>query len=285
MQSILEILRQEILRQKLNIYTVAEFGEDGCQTVPIQPANAGNNSYSIAKAFTMTAVGMLQDDGFLDVHDHVFPLFEGEFSEKYDKRWKNVTIEHLLRHRVGFDCGFLDIDTENICEYGTDDFLPIVLSRRLPFEPGTHYAYSDAAYYLLSRIVTVKTGKKLDDFLWERLFRPLEFQEAAFSRCPKGYPMGATGLYIRTQDMVKLGWVYVNHGVYRSIPIVSGKWVDQVLACGYEFSRQGSGNVYAKAGMNGQMLCFSYDSRKAVAWHGYCPEGTALLDGYLKDSF
>ena len=277
-------LEKEILKSKWNIYTIAEITENEEKVIHIQPANSCNNSYSVAKAFTATAIGMLQDDGLLNVHDLVFPILEQSFPHNYDKKWGKVTIEHVLKHQVGFDRGFLDIDVENIYKYGTDDFLHIVLSRDLPFEPGTHSVYSDAAYYLLSRIVTEKSGRKLDDFLMERLFLPLEFQEIAWSTCPKGYPMGATGLYIRTEDMVKLGWVYVNGGIYNGKCIVSENWIKQTLSCGYELSKQGELNAYAKGGMNGQMLYLSFDSKRAIAWHGYNPNGTAALENILQHS-
>ena len=45
----------------LNIYSIAVMDGDGIRTVQLQPANRCNNSYSVAKAFTMTAIGMLWD--------------------------------------------------------------------------------------------------------------------------------------------------------------------------------------------------------------------------------
>ncbi|MDP4152244.1 MAG: serine hydrolase [Bacillota bacterium] len=281
---LLERLTEQAKKDKLNIYNIAEMTKEVTRAIHLQPANSCNNSYSVAKVFTVTAIGMLQDDGILNVKDHLFPIFKDAFPPVYDKKWEKVTIEDAIKHRVGFDKGFLDIDAENIYEYGADDFLQIVLSHSLSFEPGTQRVYSDAAYYLLSRIVTAKTGRKLDDFLLERLFNPLEFQEIAWSKCPKGYPMGATGLYIRTEDMVKLGFVYLSGGMYRGKRIVSEAWVDQVLRCGYELRHFGNGNSYGKRGMNGQMLYISFDSKTAVAWHGYNRDGVdSMLELLKKD--
>lgn len=280
----IEKLKELISLHKLNIYAIAEITEKGEKSIRLQPSNSCNNSYSVAKVFTATAIGMLQDDGLLNVKDLVFPIFQEAFPKNYDKKWEKVTIEHVIKHQVGFDRGFLDIDVENIYEYDTDDFLYIVLSHQLEFEPGTHCAYSDAAYYLLPRIITAKTGKKLDDFLQDRLFNPLEFQEVAWSKCPKGYPIGATGLYIRTQDMVKLGWVYLNAGMYNDKHIISEKWVKQALSCEYGLSRQGDQNAYTKGGMFNQMLYISLEPKIAIAWHGYNPEDINLLYNYLTSS-
>lgn len=253
----------------LNIYRIAFADKSGIREKTLHPANACTNSYSVAKAFTVTAIGMLCDQNKLRVSDMVYDLFQSDFPKKFDSRWKSVTIEHLLTHKVGFMRGFLDIDKETISKYASNDFLQIVLSKPLIFTPGKHYQYSDAASYLLSRIVTKISGENLDDFLRPTLFDKLGFQEMAWSCCPFGYPMGATGLYIRTSDMVKLGYVYANNGTYHGQRVISENWVQQVLSQGYEFHPCNDNGWYAKGGMYGQMLCFSTHKQEAYAWHAY----------------
>ena len=151
----------------------------------------------------------------------------------YDKKWDSVTVDNVIKHKVGFNEGFLDIDVEDVAgyeqKYGTrTDFLKIVLSHNIYFEPGTQFCYSDAAYYLLSRVVTKKSGERLDDFLNSRLFVPLCFSEVAWSHCPQGFPMGATGLYIRTNDMVKVAQLYLNRGMYEGRRYFSEDWYNTV---------------------------------------------------------
>jgi CubicO group peptidase (beta-lactamase class C family) len=80
--------------------------------------------------------------------------------------------------------------------------------------------------------------------------------------------MGATGLYLRTEDMVKLGILYLNKGLWKGTRVISEEWVDLVLEQGYEFKDQGNGWA-GKGGMNGQMLTFHTKKGLAVAWHSY----------------
>ena len=91
----------------------------------------------------------------------------------------------------------------------------------------------------------------------------------AWSCCPHGYPMGATGLYLSTGDMAKLGLVYANGGRYGEKQVVSEAWVALALDRGYEFRPVGERGLYAKGGMRGQMLCFSVEKGEAYAWHGF----------------
>ena len=243
---------------------VASFGE----------CNRGNpcqNIYSVAKAFTMTAIGIICDRNLLTVDEKVTDLFADFLPDGMDKRWYNVTVDHLLTHTAGLHDGQLDIDCIDINTFDTDDFLDMTLRTELLYEPGDGNTYSDAAYYLLSRIVTLKTGEKLDDFLWRELFRPCAFREAAWSKCPLGYPMGATGLYIYAEDMAKLGQIYLDGGVYNGRRILSEDWVNLSLMRPYEFTPRGF-NTYGKGGMRGQMLLVIPEKRRVVAWTA-CDDG------------
>lgn len=266
---IIEKIAHKAKLEGLNIYSIASIDASGKHEYILNPADACTNSYSVAKAFTVTAIGMLWDQNKIRVEDNVYKLFENDFPKHFDSRWESVTIEHLLTHKVGFGRGFLDIDVENIADYPSNDFLQVVLSEPLPLLPGSFYQYTDAAFYLLSRIVTKVTQEKLVDFLRPILFGKLGFQELAWSCCPYGFTMGATGLYIRTSDMVKLGWVYANGGKYNDQHIISQEWVNLVLEKQYEFTKRDDNGTYAKGGMLGQMLCFSITRKEALAWHAY----------------
>lgn len=80
--------------------------------------------------------------------------------------------------------------------------------------------------------------------------------------------MGATGLYIRTVDMVKLGQVYLNGGTYGDTRIISEDWVKLTLENGYELNKMKE-NSYGKGGMNGQQLWVFPEKNHVIAWHGY----------------
>ena len=249
------------------VYSICEIKDGVSRNIDIVPSSHCHNSYSVTKAFVVTALGILEDRGLLSVDDPVYPIFADKFPEGFDEKWKKAKISDVMRHMVGFEYGFLDIDCEDILSYGTDDFLSIVLSKPLKYEPGTVSVYSDAAYYLLSRVVTEKSGKRLDDFLIEEVLVPLQFREYAFSKCPYGYPIGATGLYISTADMAKLGQLYLQNGVYNGKRILTEEFVRKALGQ-FEFLPTGDGG-FAKAGMLGQYLYINPVDNRVIAIHSY----------------
>ena len=109
----------------------------------------------------------------------------------------------------------------------------------------------------------------LDNFLWKELLVKLDFQEMAWSHCPKGHAMGATGLYISSDDMVKLGVVYLNCGVYRGQRVLSEEWCRMALDKEYGIDQCSNGKVYAKGGMFGQRLFIIPDKKLAGAVQAY----------------
>lgn len=250
--------------------TLVDNGES--ETAVLTPANGAQNSYSIAKAFTVTAIGMLVDRKLLRVDEKVCDILRDMLPPDLDTSWEMMTVHHLLTHSAGFAGGCLDIDAENQVPIAGEDYLAYLLRSKPEYTPGTERRYSDAAYYLLSRIFTAKSDKKMDDYLLQHLFYPLGFREMAWSKCPKGYPMGATGLYVYTEDLAKLGVLYLNRGMYGGEQIISKEWVDTVLSEGYEFTKTAGGG-YGKGGMYGQMLIFYPHRNIVVAYHSFGGDG------------
>lgn len=261
--------KQEILNRKLNVYFISQADKNyNIEKETVVPANPCCNCYSVAKAFTVTAIGMLYDKKLLTPDSLLTDILSKHLPNNIDPKWHKVTLHHLMLHKVGFGCGMLDIDSEDASLYPTTDYLKIVLSTELKYEPGTVYQYTDAAFYLLSRVVFELTNTDLSDVLRPALMDTMRFKEYSWSVCPMGYSIGATGLYLRTEDVAKLGILYINGGNWKGTQIISKEWVDLVLKNGYEFSAL-RGGWYGKGGMCGQLLMFNPEKGKVVAFHSY----------------
>ena len=227
------------------------------------------NTYSVAKFFTMTAIGLLYDKGLVKPEDKICDILKDEITYDIpDKSWYSVTVEHALTHSAGLPGGFLDIDVHNSTEF-TTDFLRYMLMTQLEYEPGTESRYSDGAFYLLARVAEKLSGMPMDDFLWKELFVKLGFREAAWSHCPMGHAMGATGFYANSADMVKLGYVYLNGGMYRGRRILSEEWInlatEKEYGCGWDNGRE----CYSKGGMNGQTITMVPSTKTAFMIQSY----------------
>lgn len=260
-----------------HIFRVTEILQGESETLELHPVPRCQNSYSVAKVFVVTALGMLWDRGLLRLDDKITDILHRFLPNNIDPRWEAVTVEDAILHKLGLPGGFLDIDLKDCPAYGTD-FLDCVFSEPFVTDPCQTYCYTDAAYYLLSRVVAALAGMPLDDFLREELFLPLQFAEVAWTRCPKGHAMGATGLYLHSADMAKLGEVYLRGGLYGGKRLISAEWVQTVLKKGYELSPIAGTGAYGKRGMYGQMLLLQPRTQRVVAFHGFSPKSIGDLN-------
>lgn len=262
-----EQIVQEIEALNLNLYDFAICTQEGVQSHYFRFCNACNDSYSVGKVFVMSAVGILYDEGLIHPEDRIAALMKETVPAGVDPGWRLVSVEQALTHRIGFSEDFLDIDVDDTTKYPTDDYLALVFDHPLGYPPGAHYEYSDAASYLLARLVEHVSGRPTDQLLAEKLLIPMGFREVAWSRCPRGHMIGATGMYARASDIVKLGWLYLNGGVYEDKRLLSPRWVRRALEREYEFRMITPGGLIGKGGTYGQCVALSREGHFAAAWH------------------
>ena len=260
------------------IRVAAARGDGPVESLDLRPASLCLNVYSVAKTFTMTALGLLYDQGLIDPQDRLCDILSDELPPRgMDERWRGVTLDMLLRHRAGMPAGFLDIDVTDPRTF-TDDYLGYALTQPLAYAPDTEARYSDGAYYLLARAVEKRAGMALDTFLWREALTALSFRELAASRDPRGHVIGATGMYMGAADMVRLGQVYLGGGTYQGRQILSRAWVDTALSRGYALDRTAGGRAYAKGGMYGQMLIIAPDSGRVAAVQAFGHGGGPIAE-------
>ncbi|MBQ8955006.1 MAG: beta-lactamase family protein [Clostridia bacterium] len=283
MSPFLEALGAFLDAQPFEIIRLSEVYRDGpIETLERTRASFCQNVYSVAKTFTMTAAGLLYDRGLLRLDERLCDILHDELPARgMDERWRGSTVEMALTHRLGLPGGFLDIDVNRSSDF-TEDFLGYLLTYPLACEPGTEARYSDGAYYLLARAVEKKAGMPLDNFLWQTLLTRLDFQEMAWSHCPRGHVIGATGLYVHASDMVKLGMVYLDGGLYRGRRVLSREWTELAMARGFALDWDEQRRACHKGGMHGQALIILPEQRRVAALQSYGAD-SRLIAAWARD--
>ena len=278
----LESCRTMIPGRWPNIIRISEVYRDGeIRTLECMSVSPCQDVYSVAKTFTMTAVGLMYDKGLVRLNEKVCDILSDELPPSgMDERWRTSTVEMALMHRLGLPSGFLDIDVNPSSEF-THNFLHYLFTYPLAYEPDTEWRYSDGAYYLLARIVEKRAGMPLENFLWQEMLFDMGFQELAWSHCPLGHAIGATGLYVHSADMVKLGMLYLNGGVYRGKRLLSSKWTNLAVSRCYGLNPYGGGRAYGKGGMYGQELLILPDQKRVVAIQSFGNDPEAVNEWML----
>ena len=175
--------------------------------------------HSISKNFTATAIGIAQTEGFLSLDDPIeLYLPQIKESSQYD-RLKRLSIKNLLTNTAGNREGNLFSATRFSSDAG-GDWLKAAIELPIYDEPGKRFCYSNSNYYMLSLIIENATTQKLSKYLEERLFLPLGIKEYKWLDCPNGHTFGASDLYLTTEDMAKLGLMYLGSGMYKGVQVI-----------------------------------------------------------------
>lgn len=184
---------------------------------------------SVTKSVISILIGIAIDKGYLTSIDQTL----GEF---IDPRINTITSDKAaikIRHLLTMSSGFEWDEMTSVSGYNNWILAPnqvqYLLDKPLATQPGQTFNYNSAALHLLSVILTKSTGMSTHDFAMKYLFEPLEIPEVEWQVDIQGFNNGGAGLKITPHDMVKIGGLVLNHGVYNGNMIVSPDYIDQAI--------------------------------------------------------
>ncbi len=177
--------------------------------------------HSLAKSFTATAVGLAIAEGRFGLDSKVMSFFPGETPPQPDPNLEAMTVRDLLTMRSGHRTGISGGQWRQLPGNWAGDFI----STPVPDPPGSHFVYSSACSYMLSAIVRRVTDQAMHDYLGPRLFAPLGIAGIEWDSCPNGVTTGGNGLCCRTEDILKLGVLYLQRGMWEGQRILQEPWV------------------------------------------------------------
>lgn len=150
---------------------------------------------SVSKLITAVAVMKLYEDGKLGLDDKVFGkegiLNDSVFLQYRDKRYEDITVRQLLNHTAGWsrysgDPMFSSLyiarkmDVEAPADFNS--ILQYTLSRRLNYNPGTRYSYSNFGYGILGEIVARSSNMTYQDYVLMNILKPLDIHDMHIGR-------------------------------------------------------------------------------------------------------
>lgn len=189
-----------------------------CNFAPY-PKGMWHITHSMCKSITGMAIGMLIEEGKLKLDENIYDIFSDHINA-FSKIFRPViTVENLLTMTSGVTFNESGIVSGN-------DWLGSFLNASVNGKPGTEFQYNSLNTYVLSAIVTKRTGETLTEYLTPRLFGPLGITKYYWETCPKGITKGGWGLFLCAEDMAKLGQLYLQRGKWNGQQLVSEYWIE-----------------------------------------------------------
>lgn len=180
--------------------------------------------YSLSKTFTSSCVGMLVDEGRVDLDRPVFEHLTEIDPAIVPEVYRRVTVRHCLNMATGhLDDSMAEVE-EGPAE--PDPELLAILADPPQAEPGSVFCYNQRATYLLGAVVRRVTGESLLGFARRRLLDPLGIGEARWHDTPTGRELGYSGLHVTTEAVARLGLLWLGRGQFQGRRLLSEAWFD-----------------------------------------------------------
>lgn len=180
---------------------------------------------SCTKSVLSSLICIAMDQGVLPHPDTLITEFFPQLRYDPDTRKSKITLRHLLTLTAGF----------NWTEFGgqksfprmtrTGNWVDFVLEQPLSDSPGTRMEYNSGVSQLLSAILVQASAMSTAKFAELYLFGPLGIKDYEWEVDPQGIHTGGFGLKLRPADLLKLGLLFLQEGIWNNSRLISGERV------------------------------------------------------------
>ena len=190
-------------------------------------------SFSAAKSFLSTLVGIAVDEGYVEL-DAPVTTYLPELAER-DRRFTEITVRDLLTMTSGlrYDEQGLPWSDDALTYYGTDLRELALTHTEVAEEPGATWRYNNYNPLLLGLILERATRMPVADYMATRLWQPLGAEgDASWSLDSEasGFEKMESGLNALPVDYARFGLMMLHDGRWNGQQIVSRRWVRAATA-------------------------------------------------------
>lgn len=220
---------------------------------------------SVTKTITSTLIGVaIQQGKITTVDTPALSWFPDLNSANLSDRTRRLTIRHLLTMTSGYCRDFSAGEEQLDRMRNADNALKFMLAHPLIDEPGTRFAYCSGGCQILSALLTRATGMNAMAFANTYLFGPLGIEAVVWPKDPQGNNNGWGDFWIRPLDLAKIGYLYLQGGVWHGRRILPASWIAQASRPQVRTPEEGYGylwwmpgepaGLYEARGRGGQRL-------------------------------
>lgn len=176
--------------------------------------------YSCSKSITSAIIGKAIQQGLLkDVSQKVLDFFPKITIRKENEKSRNMTIENLLTMATGLEWD----DNKNYDEmWYSNNPVDYFFSRPVDCIPGTKFTYCSGVAHILQIILEKVAGEEVLSYGKKVLFEPLGIWDVLWGKEGNGL-LGS--IEITPLDMAKIGYMYLNKGMWKGVEIIPEQWV------------------------------------------------------------
>ncbi len=182
---------------------------------------------SVTKSVMATLIGIAIDKGFIKSENDSIGDYLRPYVSTIDAVKANIKIRDVLTMSSGISGNELDTPAEYDNWFSAPDQLTYILNKSMAHQPGTYFNYNSGAAHLSSAILSKASGISTASFAEQHLFKPLDIETHNWETDKRGLNNGGAGLKLTPYDMLKIGQLYMNNGIYNGTQVVSKEWINK----------------------------------------------------------
>ena len=184
---------------------------------------------SVTKSVMATLIGIAIDKNIIPSEDQKIGNYLRPLDKYIDSVKSNIKIRDLLSMSSGITGDdLLDVTVYNNWIISPNQVLT-VLNEPMHYTSGQTFEYNSPAAHLTSVVLTEASGMTTSQFAKQYLFQPLGIEFHFWQTDNQGFNNGAAGVGLTPHDMLKIGQLYLNKGMYNGVRVVSEEWIKKNL--------------------------------------------------------
>ncbi|MDA4846939.1 serine hydrolase domain-containing protein [Hoeflea poritis] len=209
-------------------------GNDERWGTPLPDVEHGAATLHDLRSVTKSVVGLLYgialDEGIVPPVDAPLIAQFPQYADLAgDPQRDRILVQHALSMRMGTewneDLPYTDPRNSEIAMENAPDRYRFVLDRPMVADPGEEWRYNGGATAIIAKLIADGAGMPIDQYARQKLFEPLGIENFEWVRGRGGVPSAASGLRLALPDLVKIGQLILDDGVYNGTRVVSREWL------------------------------------------------------------
>ena len=207
-------------------------------------ADSSSNSFSMAKSWISTLVGIAIKEGKIENINQGACDFLPEFCEGDNSK---ITIKHLLTMSSGLDWDedYHDPLGQTAEAYFAPKLKKQMMRLKAVEPPGENFNYHSSCSQLLGFIVESATGQSVNEYTSEKLWKPMGAKHPALwnTDAKRGDEKAFCCINSNARDFARIGKLYMNQGNWNGLQILDSSYVIEATSAANLLDKNGNKNI------------------------------------------
>ena len=207
-------------------------------------ADSSSNSFSMAKSWISTLVGIAIKEGKIENINQRACDFLPEFCEGDNSK---ITIKHLLTMSSGLDWNedYHDPLGQTAEAYFAPNLKEQMMRLKAVETPGEIFKYHSSCSQLLAFIVESATGQSVNEYTSEKLWKPMGAKHPALwnTDTKRGDEKAFCCINSNARDFARLGKLYLNQGNWNGTQLLDSNYVKEATTVANLLDEDGNKNI------------------------------------------